>query len=139
MSRTKYNVDRHKEKRTFHDIVFDSEMEMKYYRDVLCPMVESGKIIKCELQKKYELQPSFIHFSKKVQPILYIADFYILTCDHKEIVIDIKGCPDKTAILKRKLFWYVYPDLDYRWITYVKKYGGWRDYDEVKQLRKMKK
>lgn len=112
---------------------------MKYYRDVLCPKVESGEISMVQLQKPYELQPKFIHNGKSVQPIKYIADFYVVYADGREEVIDTKGMPDSVAILKRKLFWFVYPDVDYKWITYVKKFGGWLDYETVKQLRKEEK
>lgn len=112
---------------------------MKYYRDVLCPKVESGEISMVQLQKPYELQPKFIHNGKSVQPIKYIADFYVVYADGREEVVDTKGMPDSVAILKRKLFWFVYPDVDYKWITYVKKFGGWLDYETVKQLRKEEK
>ena len=44
MERSKFNVDKDKEKRTYNNIVFDSQLEMKYYRDVLCPAVESGEV-----------------------------------------------------------------------------------------------
>lgn len=37
MERTKFNVDKDKAKRTCEGIVFDSVMEMKYYRDVVLP------------------------------------------------------------------------------------------------------
>lgn len=110
---------------------------MKYYRDVICPKMESGEITKCELQKPYELQPKFTHNGKSVMSIKYIADFVITYGNGKVEVIDIKGMPDTTAILKRKLFWYVYPDIDYRWITYVKKFGGWIDYEIAKKNRAM--
>lgn len=42
IARTKFNVDKDTSQRTYNDIVFDSIMEMKYYRDVLCPLMESG-------------------------------------------------------------------------------------------------
>ena len=56
MERTKFNVDKDKEKRTCNGIVFDSVLEMKYYRDVVIPKKESGEITHYELQKKYILQ-----------------------------------------------------------------------------------
>lgn len=65
--RSKYNVSSNKERRTFGGIVFDSELEMKYYRDVVLPKVNSGEIMKCELQKKYELQPAFKYNGKSVR------------------------------------------------------------------------
>lgn len=136
IARTKFNVGKDVTKRTFDGIVFDSVMEMKYYRDVLCSGIESGEISTVELQKPYELQPKFVHDGKSVQPIKYIADFYVVYNDGREEVIDIKGMPDSVALLKRKLFWYTFPDIDYKWITYVKKFGGWLDYDKVKQLRR---
>lgn len=135
MKRSKFNVDKDKEKRTYNDIVFDSQLEMKYYRDVLCPLVESGQVKNFELQKKYELQPKFIHDNKTVLPITYVADFYIEYANGTVEVIDIKGMPDSVAHLKRKMFWYCYPDISYRWIVFVKKFGGWITYEEAKRLR----
>lgn len=139
MGRTKFNVDKNTEKRTHNGIVFDSILEMKYYRDVLLPKVESGEVTNYVLQKPYELQPKFVHNGKTIRPIQYVADFYIVYKDGREEVIDTKGYGDQVAILKRKIFWYHYPDVDYKWVTYVKKYGGWIDYEEYKKLKKIDK
>ena len=139
MARSKYNVDKDTAKRTYNNIVFDSVLEMKYYRDVILPNVESGLIKYYELQKEYELQPKFTHNGKTVLPIKYVADFYVEYTDGHKEVIDTKGLPDSVALLKRKMYWYHYPDIDYKWITYVKKYGGWLDYDTVKKLRSQEK
>ena len=136
IERTKFNVDKNNEKRTCNGIVFDSVLEMKYYRDVVLPKVESGEIKYFELQKKYILQEGFVYNNSKILPIMYVADFYIEYSNGKSIVIDIKGCPDTTAKLKRKLFWHKYPDIDYQWITYIKKFGGWGNYDEYNKIRK---
>ena len=43
--RSKYNVSSNKERRTFGGIVFDSELEMRYYRDVVLPLVNSGDVV----------------------------------------------------------------------------------------------
>lgn len=137
--RSKYNVGKGKTdvaKRTCDGITFDSILEMKYYRDVLLPMVNSGEVIRYELQKRYELQPGFSREGKRVLPIFYVADFYIEFSDGSVAVIDTKGCPDRVAKMKKKLFWYKYPEIDYQWITYVKKYGGWISYEECQKLRK---
>lgn len=139
MPRTKFNVDKDTDKRSFGGIVFDSVLEMKYYRDVVLPQMESGTIRYYELQKKYILQEGFARNGKRVLPITYIADFYIEYSDGSSVVVDIKGCPDTTAKLKRKLFWYKYPDTDYQWITYIKKFGGWGNYDEFNKLRRESK
>lgn len=136
MERSKFNVDKDKEKRTHNGIVFDSQLEMRYFRDVLCPKVESGEVKKYELQKKFELQSEFSRNGKRVLPITYVADFYIEYADGHIEVVDTKGMPDSVAKIKRKMFWYKYPDMDYQWITYVKKFGGWISYDECKRLRR---
>ena len=139
MGRSKFNVVKDKLKRTWDGIVFDSVLEMKYYRDVLCPLVESGDVVFYELQKPYELQPKFTHDGKNVLPIKYVADFFIRYKDGTEEVIDTKGCPDSVALLKRKLFWYHYPDVKYMWICYSKIDGGWCDYEKVKKSRASRK
>lgn len=59
--------------------------------------------------------------------------------DGRVKVIDIKGCPDTTAIIKRKLFWFRYPEIDYEWITYSAIDGGFCNYETVKQARKQRK
>lgn len=139
VQKTKFNVDKDTSKRTYSGIVFDSVLEMKYYRDVLCPLVKSGDVVRCELQKPYELQPKFTHDNRTVQPIKYVADFFIVYKDGHEEVIDTKGCPDSIALIKRKMFWYVYPNIDYKWVTYIKKFGGWIEYETYKKLRKEEK
>lgn len=136
MERTKFNVDKDKEKRTHNGITFDSRLEMKYYCDVLCPKVESGEVTSIELQKKYELQSGFLRNNKKVLPITYVADFCVEYADGHIEVVDTKGMPDKVAKIKRKLFWYKFPDVDYKWVTYVEKFGGWVDYEKAKSMRK---
>ena len=129
-----------KDDRTFDGIVFDSEVEMKFYRDVVLYKYNNGEIKSYELQKKYILQPSYTTSKgKRVLPIVYIADFYIVTNDDKEIVIDIKGCPDDIARLKRKLFEYKYPKLDYMWVVYSKVDGGWVEYDYAKSEKRKRK
>lgn len=139
INRSKFNVDKDKSKRTHNGIVFDSVLEMKYYRDVLCPAVESGDVVSYELQKPYELQPKFRQDEKSVQSIKYVADFFIVYKDGHEEVIDTKGCPDSVALLKRKLFWYKFPEVNYKWVTWVKKFGGWIDYEEYKRLKREEK
>ena len=135
IARSKFNVSTDKNNRTFNGIAFDSALEMKFYRDYVCPKYENGEIKEYQLQVKYELQPKFVHKGKTVQAINYVADFVLTYSDGTVEVIDTKGFPDSTALLKRKLFWYKYPEVSYKWITYVKKYGGWIEYDEYKKLK----
>lgn len=139
MKETKFNVSRDTEKRSCDGIVFDSVVEMKYYRDVILPQVESGEIKFFERQKPYVLQPKFTREGKTVNPIVYVADFFIRYADGSEVVIDIKGCPDATAKLKRKMFWYAYPDTKYEWICYSLVDGGWCTFETVRAGRRKRK
>ena len=138
-NRSKYNVgkdERDIAERTYDGIIFDSTMEMKYYRDVVLPLYESGDIKYYELQKRYILQPGYKHNGKTILPVIYKADFYIEYADGHVEVIDTKGCADAVATLKRKMFWFQNPDVEFKWITYAKKYGGWVDWDYVAQERR---
>jgi hypothetical protein len=144
MERSKFNVGKDVAKRTCDGIVFDSIMEMKYYRDVVLPQVRSGNIVHYELQKKYILQPKFQNGNKIVQPIIYVADFFLEYADGTIIVIDTKGCPDSVAKIKRKMFWFQYPEVTYKWICYSRidgneGNGGWCEYEYVQEQRKKRK
>ena len=112
---------------------------MRFYRDVILPKMGSGDILSCEMQVKYELQQKFSHDDKTVLPINYIADFVVEYKNGHITVFDTKGMPDNVAILKRKMFWFKYPDIDYQWISYSKIDGGWVAYEKVKQGRKERK
>lgn len=144
-ARTKFNVDKNVAKRTYNGIVFDSVLEMRYYRDFVLPKLGSGELAKCELQVPYELQEKFKHVNIDgktvgVRAVTYVADFVLTWSNGVVQVIDTKGMPDATAKLKRKLFWYKYPDIDYQWVTYSKKYasenGGWIEYDKLSKLQR---
>ena len=132
---TKFNVSKDTSGRTYDGIVFDSVVEMEYYRDVILPFFTRGLIKRYELQKPYELQPKFRHDGKTIRPIVYVADFYVEYTDGRIEVIDTKGHPDAKAEMKRKMFWYHYPDITYRWICYSRPDGGWCDYEYVQKER----
>ena len=136
---TKFNVNKDISKRTHNGITFDSVLEMKYYRDYVCPLEESGEIKSCKMQIPYVLQPNLKHDNRTVKAITYVSDFVLEYSDGHIEVIDVKGCPDTTALLKRKLFWYVYPNTIYRWMSFSAMDGGWIDYDTLKIKRKDRK
>lgn len=137
--RTKYNVSKDISKRTFDGIKFDSEMEMRFYKDIILPYTGSGHIVHYELQKPFELQPKFQHGGRVVRAIEYVADFYLEMSDGHRYIIDVKGLPDSVAKLKRKMMFFKYPDLDYRWITHSRIDGGWVEYEAVKKARKLRR
>lgn len=142
-TRSKYNVSTDKTKRTCDDIEFDSELEKRFYCDIVKTGMETGKISEWKRQVKFILQPSFKKDGETVRAIDYKSDFVITYADGHIEVIDIKGAPTPEALIKRKMFWYVYPNTCYRWLGYSKLDStdgtGWADYDVIKAGRKSRK
>ena len=68
-----------------------------------------------------------------------MADFFVRYKDGHEEVIDTKGYPDQVALLKRKLFWFIYPNINYIWICYIKKFAGWINYEDSKKFKRAEK
>lgn len=102
----------HNKKVIVNGIKFDSKKESLRYLDL--KMLERANEIKeLELQKKFELQPSFKKNGKTYQKITYIADFYYYDNKLKKYIVeDTKGYRTDTYIIKKKLFEYKYPDLE---------------------------
>lgn len=140
--RSLYNVDttkKGKEKRTYNGEVFDSLTELNFLKEWILPKVESGEIIKWERQIPFILQEGFIHNDKKVLPIKYVSDFIVYWKNGTRTVFDVKGLPDQVSKLKRKLFWKVYPNVEYIWMCRNIKYGVWLTYEELESKRKADK
>ena len=112
---------------------------MRYYRDIICEGLKNGLIKNCQRQVKYELQPKFQYQGKNIQAINYVADFVVTYADNSVIVWDTKGLADATAKIKKKMFHYKYPDVDYRWIGYSAMDGGWLEYDVIQEARSKRK
>jgi hypothetical protein len=140
--RSKFNVDqtnKGKLNRTYKNILYDSELEMKYFRDVIEIGLNDGSIKKCERQVKYELQPKYKYQDKNILAINYVADFVVTYNDDSIIVWDVKGLADATAKLKKKLFHYRYPEIDYRWVGFSGMDGGWLEYQDIEKARAKRK
>lgn len=101
--------NKYKNKKVIYDgIKFDSKREMAFYVKLKL-LEEKGKIKELELQKTYELQPSFKVNSKTYRKITYKADFsYVSTEDDKLHIVDTKGFRTEVYKLKRKMFAYKY-------------------------------
>lgn len=102
-------VAKYHNKKTTHDgYTFDSIKEKNYYIKLKL-LEKAGKIKELELQKEFELQPSFKLNKKTSRRITYKADFtFITTEDDKLHVIDVKGYRTDVYRLKKKLFEYKY-------------------------------
>ena len=98
----------HNKKVKYDGYTFDSIREKNYYIKLKL-LEKAGKIKELELQKEYELQPSFKLNNKTSRKITYRADFtYKTTEDDKLHVIDVKGFRTDVYKLKKKLFEYKY-------------------------------
>lgn len=98
----------HNKKAKYDGYTFDSIREKNYYIKLKL-LEKAGKIKELELQKEYELQPSYKLNNKTSRKITYRADFtYKTTEDNKIHVIDVKGYKTDVYRLKKKLFEYKY-------------------------------
>ena len=145
--RSKYGVDQTStgkknrtviDRKTGKEVCFDSLLEKKYYEEVIIPGLKDGTIKKVELQKKYQLQPSFKHEGKTIRSIDYISDFTITYADGSVLVVDTKGRATADAQIKRKLMHYVYPDLHFVWMAHTVA-TGWIEYDALQKIRREKR
>lgn len=110
MSAHKYRARR----ATLDGIEFASTREMKRYSELKL-MEKAGVITGLLLQPRFLLQPAFKDGDgKAVRAIHYVADFsHIDVKTERQVVTDVKGFRTEVYKLKRKLFLYKYPDLDF--------------------------
>lgn len=98
----------HNKKVEYDGYTFDSIREKNYYIKLKL-LEKAGKIKELELQKEFELQPSFKLNNKTSRKITYRADFTYKTTEDDELhVIDVKGFRTDVYRLKKKLFEYKY-------------------------------
>ena len=92
--------------------IFDSKREASYYRELKYRKM-AGEITEIKLQPVYELQPKFKHGKNILRPITYIADFEIILKNGKRQAIDVKGFKTRDYMLKKKLFMFIYPEIEF--------------------------
>jgi len=91
---------------------FDSKAEARRYQQLKI-LEKAGQIKRLELQPRYLLQESFKKGKKTHRKIEYIADFRYI--ENKKIIVeDVKGKETDVFKIKRKLFEYKYPDIEFR-------------------------
>jgi len=118
-------MNKYRNKRiTIDGIKFDSIAEGRRYKEL--KLLQQGNYITdLKLQPKFELQPKYINNKgEKVRAITYKADFSYLeriespfeTKDVIEclVVEDVKGVITKEFAIKKKIFEYKYPNIDFR-------------------------
>lgn len=106
-------------------IIFDSEMEARFYRDQLKPYVGS-RIMMIQMQPRYELIPSFVNSKgTRHRAHSYSPDFLVCYADGSESAFDVKGYENDRFPINRKLFEYQHPEIPLVVMKFVKKFGGW--------------
>lgn len=102
----------HSKKVILDNIKFDSKKEKNRYEELKI-LEQVGLIKDIELQKVFELQPSFKKNGKTYRKITYKADFYYYDNHlNRYVVEDVKGFKTEVYKIKKKLFEYVYKDME---------------------------
>jgi hypothetical protein len=94
---------------------FDSQAEAYRYGELVM-RVRAGEIVGLKVHPRFELQPAFRRNGRNVRAITYTADFSY-TEDGRCVVEDVKGgVATQTQLfrVKAKMFWYRYPDIEFR-------------------------
>ena len=106
----------HSKKVKLDGIEFDSKKEAKRYSELKL-LERAGQIKDLELQKVFELQPSFKKNGKTYRKTTYKADFcYFDNEKGKYIVEDVKSPITRTQVymLKKKMLLYKYDDIEFK-------------------------
>lgn len=121
-------------------INFDSIMEAEYYLYLLEQKAKKN-IKSFDMQVSFDLLPKKKNkfTGKTILPVKYIADFVITDKSGIIKVVDIKGRETADFKLKKKMFFYFYPDLDFRCVQWDGTQQAWRDLDDINKDRRARK
>ena len=104
----------HNKKIAIDGIIFDSIKEGRRYQELKI-LENEAEISSLKTQPVFELQPSFKKNGKTYKKIVYKADFiYFDNKLNKTIVEDVKGFKTEVYRLKKKMFEYIYKELELR-------------------------
>lgn len=98
---------------TVDGITFDSKKEARKYQELKL-LKRAGEIKDFELQPEFVLLEGFQDLNGTWhRPIKYRADFRVTYPDGRVVVIDTKGYRTKDYAIKKKMFLYQYPDIEF--------------------------
>lgn len=101
---------------TYDDIAFDSQAERDRYIELRL-LEKAERISDLRVHPPYLLQEKFTDRNGvKHQAIFYVADFEYIE-DGITVVEDVKGYATDVFKLKKKMFLYKYPELDFRTVA----------------------
>jgi spore coat protein CotH len=96
----------------FEGIRFDSLAEFGRYQN-LRTMENNGDISNLVVHPRFILQEPFTHNHVRERAIAYEADFSYYEKDGKKVIEDVKGFKTREYQIKRKLFLYKYPNVNF--------------------------
>ena len=97
-------------KTVIDNITFDSKSEAKRYVELKL-LERAGEITNLVLQPKFALIPK----QADERAVVYKADFqYVELASNRVVVEDVKGVKTKDYVIKRKLFKFQNPNIDFR-------------------------
>lgn len=91
---------------------FDSLAECRRYQDLRI-MERNGDISNLVVHPRFILQEPFTHNHIRERAIAYEADFSYYEKEGRKIIEDVKGFKTKEYQVKRKLFLFKYPDVNF--------------------------
>lgn len=93
-------------------IKFDSLLEANRWQELKL-LQRAKQIQNLDRQVRFELQPSYKKNNKTIKAINYVADFVYYDLNKKKMIVeDTKGFKTDVYKLKKKIFEYVFPDLE---------------------------
>lgn len=105
-------------KTEYKGVKFDSKKEANFAAelDMMRKATnDADKVVKVIYQPKFKLQDGFTdNTGTKHRAIHYISDFKVTYANKYEEIIDVKGKLTEIYKLKKKLFLFKYPDLNFR-------------------------
>lgn len=103
----------HARKTEYDGIIFDSAAEAKRYLRLKVSLA-CGEISDLTLQPEYILLPGYTNNKgEKIRPISYRGDFRYIE-DGKVVVEDVKGMKTESYKIKKKIFEFQHPEIDFR-------------------------
>ncbi|MFT8362932.1 MAG: DUF1064 domain-containing protein [Sporolactobacillus sp.] len=128
--RNKYNA----KKTPYKGVLYDSKLEAQF-ADYLEKHLKAGLITKVERQPHYVvLDAGVTDNGTKYSKVIYTPDFLVTYPNGAQEAIEIKGKETKDFLIRKKFFYFSYPWLPLKILTYTKR-TGWIELDKLKKIR----
>lgn len=132
--RNKYGA----KKTVIDGIKFDSRMEANYYLELKL-MLNKKQIVSFKRQPHFELAPAGkTSWGQQYTKVVYTPDFLVEYPDGHVEAVEVKGRETEAFGVRKRLFYYLYPNIMLKIITYSTSYG-WIELSELKKKRSLRR